>query len=74
MIRQAIWEGSDEEGWAQLGAAGHYLNKIRPDFDPRLYGQKKLRHLLREHPRHFTLEERIPPGATGKTLYVRALE
>jgi hypothetical protein len=74
LIRQAIEEGSDEEGWAHLAGVGSYLNKIRPDFDPRLYGQKKLSDLLREHPRHFSLEERIPPGAAGKTLYVRALD
>jgi len=74
LIRQAIEDGSDEEGWAHLGSVGNYLNKIRPDFDPRLYGQKKLSDLLRQHPRHFTVEERTAPGSTGKTLFVRAVE
>ena len=74
LIRQAIEEGSDEEGWAHLGSVGNYLNKIRPDFDPRLYGQKKLSDLLRQHPRHFTVEERTAPGSSGKTLFVRALD
>ncbi|KQY50357.1 NYN domain-containing protein [Lysobacter sp. Root494] len=74
LIRQAIEEGSDEEGWAHLGSVGNYLNKIRPDFDPRLYGQKKLSDLLRQHPRHFTVEERATPGSGGKTLFVRALD
>ena len=73
LIRQAIEEGSDEQGWAHLGAVGNYLNKIRPDFDPRLYGQKKLSDLLRQHPRHFTVEERATPGSVGKSLYVRSL-
>jgi hypothetical protein len=72
MIVQAIEEASDEQGWAPLGAVGNYLNKIRPDFDPRLYGKKKLSDLLRQHPRHFALEERAMPGGTGKALYVRA--
>jgi hypothetical protein len=74
LIRQAIEEASDEEGWAHLGSVGNYLTKIRPDFDPRLYGQKKLSDLLRQHPRHFTVEERTAPGSTGKTLFVRAVE
>ena len=74
LIRQAIEDGSDEEGWAHLGSVGNYLNKIRPDFDPRLYGQKKLSDLLRQHPRHFTVEERATPGSSGKTLFVRALD
>jgi hypothetical protein len=74
LIRQAIEEGSDEEGWAHLGSVGNYLNKIRPDFDPRLYGQKKLSDLLRQHPRHFKVEERTAPGSAGKTLFVRAVD
>ena len=73
LIRQAIEEASDDQGWARLAATGAYLNKIRSDFDPRLYGQKKLSDLLRQHPKHFAIEER---GATGnaKILYVRALD
>jgi hypothetical protein len=74
LVRQAIEEASDEQGFAHLGSVGSYLNKIRPDFDPRLYGQKKLSDLLRQHPRHFTVEERSAPGSVGKTLYVRALD
>ncbi|HEV8693542.1 MAG TPA: NYN domain-containing protein [Lysobacter sp.] len=74
LIRQAIEEASDEQGFAHLGSVGSYLNKIRPDFDPRLYGQKKLSDLLRQHPRHFTVEERTAPGSVGKVLYVRALD
>lgn len=74
LIRQAIEEASDDEGWAHLGAMGSYLNKVRPDFDPRLYGQKKLSDLLRQHPRHFKVEERGSSATGGKTLYVRALD
>jgi len=69
LIRQAIEEASDEQGWAQLGAVGTYLTKIRPDFDPRLYGHRKLSDLLRKHPKHFEVEER--GAAAGKVLYVR---
>ena len=74
LIRQAIEEASDDEGWAHLGAMGSYLNKVRPDFDPRLYGQKKLSDLLRQHPRHFRVEERGTAATGGKALYVRALD
>ena len=67
LLRRAIEEASDEQGWAHLGTVGSYLTKIRPDFDPRLYGHKKLSDLLKRHPTQFTVEER------GKTLYVRAI-
>lgn len=72
LLRQAIEEASDDEGWAHLGAMGAYLNKIKPNFDPRLYGQKKLSDLLRRQPKHFSVVEReTAPGV--KALFVRAL-
>ncbi|MCR6625726.1 NYN domain-containing protein [Pseudoxanthomonas japonensis] len=71
LIRQAIEEASDDQGWAFLGAVGSYLNKVRPDFDSRLYGHKKLSDLLKAHPRHFTVEERAGEGG-AKRFYVRA--
>ena len=73
LISQAIEDASDEDeqGWAQLGAVGSYLTKIRPDFDSRLYGHRKLNDLVRAHPRHFEVEERGGTGSSGKVLYVR---
>ncbi|WP_394695899.1 NYN domain-containing protein [Pseudoxanthomonas japonensis] len=71
LIRQAIEEASDDQGWAFLGAVGSYLNKVRPDFDSRLYGHKKLSDLLKAHPRHFIVEERAGDGG-AKRFYVRA--
>jgi NYN domain-containing protein/OST-HTH/LOTUS domain-containing protein len=71
LIRQAIEEASDENGWAFLGAVGSYLNKIRPDFDPRLYGHRKLSDLLKHQPRYFVVEERGVPGSSNRMIYVR---
>jgi len=73
LLRQAIEEASDDSGWAKLGGVGNYLNKIRPDFDPRLYGHKKLSDLLRAQPAQFAVEERAAPGGSSKTVYVRAV-
>jgi hypothetical protein len=73
LLRRAIEEASDEQGWAHLGAVGAYLTKIRPDFDPRLYGHKKLSDLVKHHPRHFAIEER-GAASGGKAIYVRALD
>jgi hypothetical protein len=74
LIRQAIEDASDDSGWAFLGSVGAYLNKIRPDFDPRLYGHRKLSDLLKHQPRHFAIEERTVGGGSNKMIYVRALE
>lgn len=73
VIRQAIEDASDDEGWAHLGAVGAYINKIRSDFDPRLYGKKKLSDLLRQYPKRYGLQDRGTPGH-AKVLYVRALD
>ena len=71
-INQAIEDASDESGWAHLGGVGNLLTKLRPDFDPRLYGSKKLSELLRKFPDLFKLEERGLPGVSSKAVYVRA--
>lgn len=73
LLRRAIEDASDDAGWAHLSAIGNYLTKIRPNFDPRLYGHRKLSDLVRAHPRHFALEERPGAGAS-KAIYVRALD
>ena len=71
LLRQAIEEASDDNGWAFLGSVGSYLTKVQPDFDPRLFGHKKLSDLFKQHPRHFAVEERGLPGASSKKVYVK---
>ena len=73
LLRRAIEDASDEQGWAHLGAVGSYLTKIRPDFDPRLYGRRKLSDLFKHDARHFAIEERAGAGGS-KAIYVRALD
>ena len=72
LLRRAIDDSSDERGWANLGAVGSYLTKVQPDFDPRLYGNRKLSDLLRSLESAFGLEERGPAGSP-KAIYVRNL-
>jgi hypothetical protein len=62
----ALEETSDDSGWANLGQFGSYLNKLQPDFDPRMYGFKKLSDLVRARSDLFVVEER------RSSLYVRA--
>jgi hypothetical protein len=71
LVRLAIEDASDDAGWAHLSSIGSYLTKVRPDFDPRLYGHKKLSDLLRKYPKAFELEERGAPGAASRPIYVR---
>ena len=69
-IEDASDDASDDAGWVHLSVVGSYLTKVRPDFDPRLFGHKKLSDLLRQYPQAFELEERGTTGAASR-IYVR---
>ena len=71
-VLSALEQSVDDEGWAHLGTFGNYLNKLRPDFDPRLYGYRKLSDLVRNRTDLFVTEERRAPGSNQKVLYLRA--
>lgn len=70
-VLQALDQASDDTGWANLGTFGGYLTKLQPDFDPRLYGFKKLSDLVKSKPHVFTVEEREVAGTNSKVIYVR---
>jgi len=72
LFHQALEQSSDEEGWAQLGQFGSYLTKLRPDFDARNVGYKKLSDLVRARRDLFEVDEREVAGASTKVLYIRA--
>ncbi len=63
---------SDDAGWANLGTFGSYLTKLQPDFDPRLFGFRKLSELVKAKTDVFCIEERKVSGSNGKVMYVRA--
>lgn len=61
----------DDAGWVNLGAFGNYLTKLKPDFDPRLYGFKKLSELVKGMRDDLEIEERKTAGSLAKALYIR---
>lgn len=61
----------DDAGWVNLGTFGNYLTKLKPDFDPRLYGFKKLSELVKSMRDDLEIEERKTAGTAAKALYVR---
>ncbi len=71
LIERAISDADDDDGWSSLGAVGNYLTKVRPDFDSRLYGHKKLSDLLRAHPERYELRVTDTPGSGIKLMHVR---
>lgn len=63
----------DEDDWVQLGLLGSNISKLRPAFDPRLYGFKKLSELIKSQPKRFELDARGTTSTGGKALYARNL-
>ncbi len=70
-VIQALEQAEEDDGWTNLGTFGSYLTKLQPDFDPRLYGFKKLSDLVKSKPHVFTVEERTVAGNNSKVVYVR---
>ncbi|HHS7962958.1 TPA: OST-HTH/LOTUS domain-containing protein, partial [Legionella pneumophila] len=70
-ILEALNNSYDDTGWAYIGTFGGYLTKLKPDFDSRLYGFKKLSDLVKGKPEIFETEERVNPGSNTKVLYLR---
>lgn len=70
-FKEAVEQASGEDGWAYIGTFGSYLSKLKPDFDARNYGYKKLGDLVKSKTDIFEIEERSQPNSTVKTLYLR---
>ena len=73
-ILDALEKSSDDAGWAHLGTFGSFLTKLKPDFDVRVYGFKKLSDLIKKRNNLFQIEERLSEGSSQKNLYVRAIK
>lgn len=70
-IAKILDDIADEDGWAHLGALGANITKLRPGFDPRAHGFKKLSDLIKGHPHAFELQPRGATSTGGQVLYAR---
>ena len=61
---------ADEDGLAHLSALGTNITKLRPDFDPRTHGYKKLSELIKGQPQAFEIQARNGSGGAA-VLYAR---
>ncbi|WP_407309432.1 NYN domain-containing protein [Pseudomonas sp. nanlin1] len=69
-IAKILDDIADEDGWAHLGALGANISKLRPEFDPRTHGYKKLSDLIRGHHHAFELQARGASGGSA-VMYAR---
>lgn len=71
-LLDALDQSCDDDGWADLASFGSYLNKLQPDFDPRVYGYRKLSDMVRARADLFVTEERQVPGQSKTRMFIRA--
>lgn len=71
LLKSSIEDIADDNGWAFLAEVGAFINKKKPDFDPRNYGFQKLTPLIKSLAQHFEVDEREVEKTHIKHIYVR---
>ena len=57
LLRDALADCSDEDGWAELSDLGVALTQRKADFDTRTFGFRKLSRLLGSEPQLFEVKD-----------------
>lgn len=70
-LLEALEQSCDDTGWANLGTFGSYINRLKPDFDTRLFGYKKLSDLVRNRKDLFIIDDRSLSN-NRTNLYLKA--
>jgi len=70
LFRNAIDAYSDDDGWAQLGTVGSNIAKQAPEVDPRNYGFRKLKDLVKAMGL-YELREESEGAGHAKMIYIR---
>ena len=70
LLKSAVEDCSDDDGWANLSDVGNIITKKSPEFDSRNWGYKKLKDLVKEI-ELFDIEERQIGNAPGNVIYLK---
>ncbi|KGE13021.1 NYN domain-containing protein [Sphingobacterium deserti] len=71
MLKDAVDDTADENGWAFLGEIGSLILKRKPDFDARNYGFEKVSHLFKSRKDDFEIDERSNEKSRNRLYYIR---
>ncbi len=63
VLRKAWEQYQDEDGWANVAAAGSLVKRSKPDFDPRSYGATKLTEIIAQLNDEFEMKKYKGKGA-----------
>ena len=70
LLRKAVEDAADDDGWAELSSVGNTVNKRSPQFDQRNYGYAKLSDLIKAT-KLFELQARLVGEGPSKRYYIR---
>ncbi len=70
LLRDAINEYADDDGWAPLGSCGSLIKRQQPDFDSRTYGYEKLSTLI-ETTTLFEVDRRSSADKKMNQIYIK---
>ena len=69
LLRKAWKQFQDDDGWVNIGAAGSFLKRAQPDFDPRSYGVTKTTQVVQLLNKVFEMKRQNGKGTTQVVLY-----
>jgi uncharacterized protein (TIGR00288 family) len=69
LLYKAWKQFQDDDGWVNIGAAGSFLKRAQPDFDPRTYGVTKTTQVVQMLSRVFEMKKQKGKGTTQVVLY-----
>lgn len=55
LLKKASGKHADDDGYTMLSAAGSFIKRVRPEFDPKVYGYPKLKDLIEAFPKKYEL-------------------
>ncbi|UTW04240.1 NYN domain-containing protein [Amphritea atlantica] len=69
VLRKAWEQYQDDEGWANVAAAGSFVKRSKPDFDPRSYGVTKLPEIIASLSNEFEMTKFKGKGVVNIVAY-----
>ena len=55
LLKKASGKHADDDGYTLLSSAGSFIKRVRPEFDPKVYGYPKLKDLIEAFPKKYEL-------------------
>jgi hypothetical protein len=69
LLKKAWEQYQDDDGWAIVSAAGSFVKRSKPDFDPRTYGATKLTEIISGLEADFVMKKYKGKGTANIVAY-----